>query len=69
MDMKRYNSLRDYSDDEIFEILQNNDCQSYKDLACICSEALRRILVKEKVIKIQKEPHVQYREDILDQKL
>jgi hypothetical protein len=69
MDMKRYNSLGDYSDDEIFEILQNNDFENYKDLACICSEVLRRILVKERAMKMLKGPYVQYREDILNRDL
>ena len=41
-------SLKDFSDDEIFLILSKNEVSDYPVLACICSEVLRRQMEKER---------------------
>lgn len=47
-------SLKDYSNEELLKFLENNDLISLKDLAGICSEVLKRILIK-KTLKIDKD--------------
>lgn len=42
----RHNDLKDYSDLELYEILQKNISHDLKELAGICSEVLRRMLIR-----------------------
>lgn len=35
-------SLKEYSNEELYEILNNNESIAVGDLACFCSEVLRR---------------------------
>jgi len=44
----RKKSLRDYTDDELYEILQKNETCDLSMLSGICSEVLRRMITKEK---------------------
>lgn len=41
--------LCEYTDDELFLYLENNETADVGVLACICSEVLRRKLEKEKI--------------------
>jgi len=43
-----HKSLKDYTDDELYEFLQHNNCIELTKLAGICSEVLRRQLEKER---------------------
>ena len=40
-------SLRDYTDDELYQVLENNMTSDLQELAGICSEVLRRMLAKD----------------------
>jgi hypothetical protein len=44
----RKKSLRDYTDDELYEILQKNETCDLSILSGICSEVLRRMITEEK---------------------
>lgn len=49
-----YKSLNDYSNNELYLFLENNENTEIKILAAICSEILKRMINKEFVI--EKEP-------------
>src|SRR5271166_6107995 len=44
-------SLKDYTDRELYEVLENNMSTNLNELSGICAEVLRRILKKDLTIK------------------
>lgn len=45
--ISNYKKLNEYSDEELYEFLKNNNSTETCVLACICSEILRRQIFKD----------------------
>ncbi len=50
--------LKDYSDEELYLILQDNSNIDLQELSGFCSEVLRRMIEKEKSISLEKNAKV-----------